>query len=1066
MTCPEGTHREHARQPDGLSRQSSYDDRGTDATALRDQVSDYRCVPDASCDELDCGDHGRCIEGEGLALCDCDDGYVGEACTGCAPGYEAQRGGCALTASCDRDQCSGRGTCVQGRDGLQCECQAGVAGPRCTHCADGFHAEGARCVRDESCRADSCSGHGTCTARDGALSCACDRGYAGPRCELTCIGNDCNGRGSCAALDGVPTCRCTEGYDSLTDCATCETGYTSDTTSEPGTLLCVRSASCPSDGCSGHGTCAVDAAAGRVCTCDAGYWGSTCAECASGYVRVGARCVPSETCAASACSGHGSCDLRGRVGGCVCGRGYGGDDCSELNEPTQVLIRGAEQTLLTADPIVLTAAVYGVGDFDDTLTWQIVDGPGSIVSSGATATFMPPSDLAAPETTTVAVFSPSGRTWQTTLQTFPPDEGAIPIRRGNGANDFRFGPLDNAITDFMRARCAGAMVVAVSRYGAEVYRAGYGRRYGAPVEDELWLERCPHDDFKQGDWVTEPTTPFYIGSNNKAITAAMAWEAARRRYVDVHGVDPTQAQLYAMKICNAAYDLLPTRLHDVLCGEEPLVVPPYNGADPPLPPYTTYSAAADACAEAPCNNGGVCSPLFAGYSGVVPLYVPFCVCPQGFSGGTCMLCPEIQASPPRFDARFKNVLLGDVVSHRSGLPRGGADDATLFEALATLRELSSAGDFAAEEAVVDPSGTAKANLQDVRDVTFDDDREAFFVPQPTDLESALVNAGTCLERAPGSESYSNYGYQLLQILVSHVFDKRYTAPQGEPGAHVGSALQEFLHDELGLLSGEATPFGIYGGQQVPGLVEPVETSYRYYSGTSYYPLAYDVKRPDCVWDGSSCSFDEWLSGPRFNFLMSPPNTDPAARVPIDFSGSGTGPGIGGLVVEHPIWLRFMRKFWIAGSGQPTYGQRRFNVWTTDRAHLGKRPTAMFSYQQQLGTGTLNYAIPPLEAGGHIALDADQDELVSMSCTKPNGVDVIVTVNQTRDELCADEEQQDNPGYTCAEAYERLIGYVAHGLCGVQWSLVQTDPFGVVQPEPPDPCALQSGLSPGCVAIGN
>ncbi|MEM9454407.1 MAG: serine hydrolase [Myxococcota bacterium] len=54
---------------------------GMDLSA--DQVE---CIPDSSCDALDCA-RGECLEEGGVAACACPAGYDGQSCDQCAPGY-------------------------------------------------------------------------------------------------------------------------------------------------------------------------------------------------------------------------------------------------------------------------------------------------------------------------------------------------------------------------------------------------------------------------------------------------------------------------------------------------------------------------------------------------------------------------------------------------------------------------------------------------------------------------------------------------------------------------------------------------------------------------------------------------------------------------------------------------------------------------------------------------------------------------------------------------------------------------------------------------------------------
>ena len=75
---------------------------------------------------------------------------------------------------------------------------------------------------------------------------------------------------------------------------------------------------CLATTCSGHGTC--DASSGTpTCTCDEGYAGTGCADCATGYHIDGDECVKdSAECTATSCSGHGSCDASSGTPVCTC----------------------------------------------------------------------------------------------------------------------------------------------------------------------------------------------------------------------------------------------------------------------------------------------------------------------------------------------------------------------------------------------------------------------------------------------------------------------------------------------------------------------------------------------------------------------------------------------------------------------------------------------------------------------------------------------------------------------------------------------------------------------------
>ena len=116
-----------------------------------------------------------------------------------------------------------------------------------------------------------------------------------------CAGNTCSGHGTCSA----GACTCNTGYAG-TSCNQCASGY-------DGYPTCT--AACAGN-CSGHGTCS-----GGVCTCRAGYTGTSCSQCASGY---GGYPTCTTACAGN-CSGHGTCS----GGVCICNTGYTGTSCSQ-----------------------------------------------------------------------------------------------------------------------------------------------------------------------------------------------------------------------------------------------------------------------------------------------------------------------------------------------------------------------------------------------------------------------------------------------------------------------------------------------------------------------------------------------------------------------------------------------------------------------------------------------------------------------------------------------------------------------------------------------------------------
>lgn len=85
--------------------------------------------------------------------------------------------------------------------------------------------------------------------------------------------------------------------------------------------------------CGAHGRCE-PSGAGSVCTCDPGFAGKLCDACEAGLgLSSDGECVPPcEAAAAPDCGAHGTCEATEDTAGCTCERGFAGDTCSECAE--------------------------------------------------------------------------------------------------------------------------------------------------------------------------------------------------------------------------------------------------------------------------------------------------------------------------------------------------------------------------------------------------------------------------------------------------------------------------------------------------------------------------------------------------------------------------------------------------------------------------------------------------------------------------------------------------------------------------------------------------------------
>ncbi len=229
---------------------------------------------------------------------------------------------------CEFQKC-GLGICkAKSETEHECLCPLGYAGLLCESCEPDFHRDSLnRCVSDKRCAEQvgvPCGTGGECIEEMGVLSCRCDEGYEGPRCQLCADRYERDHVDRCIPLylgqGKGGDISCPPGHTGL-DCSACETGYHKMLES------CVLDEECKPNSCPPNGLCAV--ADGAVtCTCEAGYSGASCSRCAAGMHFDDNVCVPDQVCAADSCPANAACSvLKGRIL-CSCMVGYEGSDCS------------------------------------------------------------------------------------------------------------------------------------------------------------------------------------------------------------------------------------------------------------------------------------------------------------------------------------------------------------------------------------------------------------------------------------------------------------------------------------------------------------------------------------------------------------------------------------------------------------------------------------------------------------------------------------------------------------------------------------------------------------------
>lgn len=310
----------------------SVDDLGTPdggpvvcAAGTQDNDGDGTCTAACVGDGTSCSSNGTCDDSTGTLACTCDAGFSGADCStsvcdgvdcggngscsgatgsavcNCSVGFQDDDGNLTCTAACagDGSSCSNNGTCDNSTGTIVCTCDVGLGGADCSavscgnvdcgnggtcddtgsaavcSCATGFQDLDGDLTCTAACAGDgsSCSNNGTCDDSTGTTVCTCTSGFSGADCSVAdCNGIDCGNGGSCDDSGASPVCNCAGGFQDNDNDLTCD-------------------AACVGDGssCSDHGTCA-DSTGAIACTCDAGYTGTLCDACDTGFVADGADC--------------------------------------------------------------------------------------------------------------------------------------------------------------------------------------------------------------------------------------------------------------------------------------------------------------------------------------------------------------------------------------------------------------------------------------------------------------------------------------------------------------------------------------------------------------------------------------------------------------------------------------------------------------------------------------------------------------------------------------------------------------------------------------------------------
>ncbi|XP_025033164.1 laminin subunit gamma-3 [Python bivittatus] len=281
----------------------------------------------------------------GVEECTCPQGYQGQFCEFCTPGYKREITGGGPFAGCVPCTCNQHGSCDP-NTGI-CQCLHNTEGPACERCAVGFYGN-PFVGRPDDCQPCPCPGRTPCTTilDSGEVVCThCPPGQRGRLCELCddgffgdplgrngsvrpcgscdCRGNvDPNAVGNCDTSTGQ-CLRCL--YNTAGEhCERCRDGFFGNPLAANPAIKCAPCNCNP--GGSAHGPEACDPVSGQ-CHCLPNVAGRGCTQCLEGYFDL----QPGLGCRSCQCHPVGAQKntCHPITGQCVCHPGVAGLSCNQ-----------------------------------------------------------------------------------------------------------------------------------------------------------------------------------------------------------------------------------------------------------------------------------------------------------------------------------------------------------------------------------------------------------------------------------------------------------------------------------------------------------------------------------------------------------------------------------------------------------------------------------------------------------------------------------------------------------------------------------------------------------------
>lgn len=278
-----------------------------------------------------------------IEQCTCPEGYVGQFCESCAPGYRRDPVGGGPFDRCVPCNCNRHSETCEPTTG-RCICQHNTAGLNCERCAPGYYGY-ALAGTPHDCKPCPCPENSECVElMNGEVGCVnCREGYTGHRCELCDDGYFGDHEGRHGPRRPCVKCTCNDNIDSNAvgncnrttgECLKCihnTAGFHCERClpSHYGDALAQPKGQCRACNCYGLGSIrsphGSDCDHSGRCRCQSNVIGVNCDRCLESYWNIdsGSGC---ESCNCDRTGSiNSSCELR--TGQCFCKPGVAGQHC-------------------------------------------------------------------------------------------------------------------------------------------------------------------------------------------------------------------------------------------------------------------------------------------------------------------------------------------------------------------------------------------------------------------------------------------------------------------------------------------------------------------------------------------------------------------------------------------------------------------------------------------------------------------------------------------------------------------------------------------------------------------